>query len=118
LKVLIAVPATSSGSPLPAAQGLRGEPVGIYQAGEVQVVLEGDEDAEHPARRRLTGIVVGADPAGLEAQLLRGDAEAVGTAPLDQFGNFSLPDLEAGAYTLIIRGGEPPLEIHIPGITL
>jgi hypothetical protein len=96
----------------PALAGLRGETSGpyIYQAHDVQIVLEVQEDAEHTGCVVLLGLVTGIDPGGLEAHLWRAGSR-VATQEVDELGNLALSGLEPGQYELILAG--PEVEIHI-----
>ena len=96
----------------PAYVGVRGgegEPY-LYQADEVQVAIEVQDDADRPGRRVVMGLVIGMEPGGLDAHLWRA-ARPVATVPVDELGNFIIPDLGPGSYELILSG--PEMEIHI-----
>jgi hypothetical protein len=96
----------------PAYAGLRGqekEPY-LYQADDIQVAIEIQEDAEQPDRRVLLGLVIGTEPTGVEAHLWQVD-QRVAVVSVDELGNFVIPDLAPGSYELILSGAE--LEIHI-----
>ena len=108
--------AGASGLGLPALApvrlGVRGEEDGprLYQAGDAQLSIDLQEDSRRPDRKQLLGLMVGIDPAGFEAHLWRAGRHLV-TVPVDELGNFALPDLEPGHYDLIVAG--PDTEIHI-----
>ena len=96
----------------PAYAGVRGEerePT-LYQADDIQVAIEIQEDAEQPDRRVLLGLVIGAEPSRVEAHLWQAD-QRVAVVPVDELGNFVIPDLAPGSYELILSG--PEIEIHI-----
>jgi hypothetical protein len=97
----------------PAYAGIRGEgeaPL-IYQADDIQVVVQAQEDAERPDRRAILGLVIGlTEGHELKAHLWRSGQRIV-TVPVDELGNFVIPDLTPGGYELILSG--PELEIHI-----
>jgi hypothetical protein len=96
----------------PAYAGVRGEerePY-LYQADDIQVAIEIQEDAEQPDRRVLLGLVIGTEPSGVEAHLWQAD-QRVAVVPVDELGNFVIPDLAPGSYELILSG--PEIEIHI-----
>jgi hypothetical protein len=115
VKILIAeLIGSGQGGLQPAAAGIRGKREGIYQAGDIQIVIETDVDPDSPTRKVLTGLIQGLDPAGLTATLLHRDTPtAAGEVLFDEFGNFMIADLPPGAYQLVIRGGAPLLEIHV-----
>lgn len=95
----------------PAYAGLRGaEEARIYQADDVQVAVEVQDDAERPGRKVLLGLVIGAEPGELEAHLWQA-GEQIAVVPLDELGNFVIPELAPGGYELILSG--PAVEIHI-----
>ena len=96
----------------PAYAGLRGEekePT-LYQADDIQVAIEIQEDAEQPDRKVLLGLVIGTGPSGVEAHLWQAD-QHVAVVSVDELGNFVIPDLAPGSYELILSGSE--IEIHM-----
>ena len=98
--------------PVPAYAGVRGEerePY-LYQADDVQIAIEVQDDAERPGRKVILGLVLGAECAGLEAHLWRDD-QRIAVVPVDELGNFVIPDMVPGSYELILSG--PEAEIHI-----
>lgn len=103
--------------PAPAFAGVRGEQAGplVYQADDVQVVLEIQDDAEHPDRKTILGLVTGKDPQGMQVSIWQDD-QLVTQAPVDDLGNFLIPKLLSGSYELIVTGLD--VEIHIPALAL
>jgi hypothetical protein len=95
----------------PAYAGVRGAEEGprLYQAGEAQIAIETQEDPEQPDRRVLLGLITGMETPGWQAHLWQA-AECIAQAPVDELGNFVLPNLAPGAYELILVG--PEAEIH------
>ena len=96
----------------PASVGVRGkegEPY-FYQADEVQVAIEVQDDANRPGRKVVLGLVIGTEPGGLDVHLWRA-ARPVATVAVDELGNFCIADLAPGSYELILSG--PEIEIHI-----
>ena len=96
----------------PAYAGLRGEerePT-LYQADDIQVAIEIQEEAEQPDRRVLLGLVIGTEPSRVKAHLWQAD-QHVAVVSVDELGNFVIPDLAPGSYDLILSG--PEIEIHI-----
>ena len=96
----------------PALAGLRGQEAGpyLYQAEEIQVALEVQDDARQPGRKSLLGLAMGPEPTGGLALLWRAE-QRVAVVPVDDLGNFTIPDLGPGSYDLILSG--PQTEIHI-----
>jgi hypothetical protein len=97
-----------------ALAGVRGDESDVplvYQAGETQVIVEIETDAERPDRKTVLGLVIGPEPESLLQAHLWHASQRVATAPVDELGNFVLPGLLPGAYELILAG--PDLEIHI-----
>jgi hypothetical protein len=96
----------------PAYAGVRGgvEEPAVYKAEEVQIIAGAQPDAAAPDRGGLNGLVVGVDPAGFTAYLWQ-DGELIAAAPIDEVGNFVVPDLARGGYELLLAG--PDLEIYI-----
>lgn len=82
----------------------------VYEAEEMQIAVEVQDDAEAPGRKVILGLVTGAAPAGGEATLWRA-GQRIAAAPIDELGNFVIGDLEAGSYDLIVSGQQ--LEVHI-----
>lgn len=123
VRVLLAQLAGADGPPL--AFGLRGDPEGVYQAGDYQIVLETDTDLDAPGRRVLTGLLTGPGlPAGADrptqaAAQLWAAADTANSAPqtaeIDDFGNFTFSDLESGSYELIVSvaAAAETVEIHV-----
>jgi anti-sigma factor RsiW len=107
-------PAAPLGTPAlaPAFAGLRGDEAGprLYQAGEVQVDIEIQDDAARGDRKTLLGLVTGIDATGLVAHLWLADRH-VEEAAVDELGNFFIPGLVPGSYELILSG--PEVEVHI-----
>jgi len=96
----------------PAHAGIRGEEDGpcIYQADDVQTVIEVQDDAERPDRKGIFGLVTGMDTGEMQAHLWQAD-QRVAVVPVDELGNFVIPNLAPGSYELILSS--PEVEIHI-----
>jgi hypothetical protein len=97
----------------PAYSGLRGEQEEpyVYQADEVQIVVQVSEDADHPGRKTILGLVTGLDaPSRLQVHLWQAERQ-LSTTPVDELGNFVIPALGPDSYELILSG--PQVEIHI-----
>jgi hypothetical protein len=96
----------------PACAGLRGEEKGprLYQADDVQVVIEVQDDAEQQGRKVLLGLLTEIDSHDFEAHLWRAE-RLVATAAVDELGNFVISGLAPGIYELILCSLE--VEIHI-----
>lgn len=99
----------------PAFSGIRGEEEGprVYLAGEVQIVIEIQDDATQRDRKILLGLVTGMDARDLVAHLWRG-GERVTEAAVDEMGNLVIGNLAPGSYELILHG--PGVEIQIPDL--
>jgi hypothetical protein len=97
----------------PAYAGIRGEEEGprMYQAGEVQIVLEIQQDTEQPDRRTVLGLATGLEANGWEVQVWRGE-ERIADVPVDELGNFVLRNLAPGSYELNITGPEVTIQIQ------
>jgi hypothetical protein len=96
----------------PAYAGVRGEGEGpyVYQADDIQVAIEVQEDAERPGRKVILGLIIGTQAGGVLVHLWQAD-QRVAEVPADELGNFVIPDLAPGSYELILSG--PEVEIHI-----
>ncbi len=101
----------------PACAGLRGQEEGtrVYQADDVQVVLEVQDDAGRQDRRALLGLVTQIDGQEFEAHLWRAE-RLVATAAVDELGNFVIAGLTPGIYELILCS--PEVEIHIQSLQI
>lgn len=98
-------------TPAPAYAGLRGEEEAcVYAAGDVQIAIEVQDDAGRPGRKILLGLVIGAEPGEMQAHLWQ-DERRIATIPVDELGNFVIPDLAPGVYELIVGG--PEMEVHV-----
>ena len=96
----------------PAYAGVRGareEPY-LYQADDVQIAVEVQDDVERPDRSVILGLIIGMEPAGLEAHLWQAE-QRITVIPVDELGNFVIPDLAPDNYELILSS--PEVEIHI-----
>jgi hypothetical protein len=96
----------------PVAAGIRGGDSGplIYEAGDVQIVLDLQDDSGGPDQRTLLGLLTGMAPDDVRAHLYR-EGQLVTTTEVDDLGNFVLSDLDPASYELIVSG--PDLEVHI-----
>lgn len=104
-------------APAPAVVGLRGEEQGpqLYQAGDVQIVIEVQDDAERQDRSVLLGLVTGVDTHELKVHLWQAD-QPVTTASVEDIGTFVIPNLAPGSYELMLSG--PEVEIHIQALEI
>ena len=100
----------------PAAVGVRGaEEALVYTAGDVQVAIEIQDDAQQADRRTVLGLVTGAGVSELRAFLSRGE-QLVAEAAVDELGNFVLAGLEPGGYDLRLSG--PELDVRVEGVQI
>lgn len=92
----------------------------VYQAGDWQVILDSDDDTQHPGRFVLTGLLLGPEtPTQATATLLSAHTpNGSAAAPLDEFGNFVLPNLLPGEYDLALLAPQQAVELHIAGIAV
>jgi anti-sigma factor RsiW len=99
----------------PAYSGVRGEQgePQLYEADEVQVIVECQPDSEQPDQVVLLGLVTGVDPSEMEAHLWRA-GQRVATVALDALGNVVVPGLVPGTYDLILAG--PEVEVHVQAL--
>ena len=93
---------------------LRGEDDGtepqIYEAGEVQVSIDTQDDPDTPDHKLVLGLVMGTETTGWQAHLWR-ENQSVATVAIDEFGNFSVAGMQAGPHQLILRGDGT--EVHL-----
>jgi hypothetical protein len=91
----------------------------VYQADEIQIILEIEPDDDRPDRKTIFGLVMGLDRSpggkkpGFAVQLKRGLGQ-VASAVVDELGNFALSGVIPGEYELVLTG--PGLEMHVPPI--
>lgn len=101
---------------VPAFAGLRGEgeeePF-IYQAGDVRIVIEVQEDLEQMGLKTLLGLVTGLETNEFMIQVSQGD-KVIATSSVDEIGNFIIPHLYPGNYKLILSGSN--MEIHVQSL--
>ncbi len=96
----------------PGYAGLRGEEQGLYlyQANDVQIAVEVQDDAGQQGHKALLGLVTGMDTHELSAHLWQ-IKQRVATTLVDDLGNFVIPNLAPGNYKLILSG--PEEEVHV-----
>ena len=97
----------------PLLAGVRGAEAGplIYQAEDVQLIIEIQQDVEQPDRAGILGLATGLGTIQrVEAELWQAE-ELVASASVDDLGNFSLSGVTPGSYELILRGAD--FEIRI-----
>ncbi len=108
-----------NGDPLdgaaPAWAGVRGAVQGprLYQVDGVQITIEIQDDAGRPHRKVLLGLIIGMPLQDVAAELWQ-DEQLIETIPVEESGNFVVPNLVPGAYELIVSG--PELEVHIQDV--
>jgi hypothetical protein len=104
--------------PAPAYAGLRGReeqalPL-IFEAEQVQVVLDVQADPAHPGRQTILGLVAGVDDPQAHQVYLWKDSQRMTAVSVDETANFVIPDLAAGRYELILSG--PGVEVHVQDV--
>jgi hypothetical protein len=82
----------------------------VFEAGDAQLMIEIQDEPGEPDRKTIIGLVVGIDPAGVEARLWQ-DGRPVAMTTVDELGSFSFSKLGGGRYELILSG--PGTEIHV-----
>lgn len=99
----------------PVSAGLRGEenePF-LYQAGNVQIVIDVQDDVEQTGNKVLLGLVTGLESDDFIIEVNRG-GQMIATASVDEIGNFIVSNLVPGNYQVILKGQE--VEIHIQSL--
>lgn len=96
----------------PALAGLRGEQSGplTYEAGDVQIILDIQDDEQQAGRKAIIGLILGWDTEEVVVRLWS-DERLVSTVTVDMFGNFAIDGLMPGAYEMFVTN--EPVEIHI-----
>ena len=99
----------------PAFVGLRGEEEEpfIYQADNIRIVIEVQDDVEQMGLKTLLGLVTGLETNDFTIQVSQGD-QVIATASVDEIGNFIISHLSPGHYKLILKG--PNMEIHVQSL--
>lgn len=97
----------------PAYAGLRGGDEGpcLYQAGDAQIAIDVQDDAEAPDGKVLLGLVTGVDLRQLKARLWRAD-QLVAAVLVDELGNFAISHLAPDRYELVLSGPETEIRIQ------
>ncbi|HLF91137.1 MAG TPA: hypothetical protein VI451_19490 [Anaerolineales bacterium] len=92
--------------------GQRGAQEGpyVYEAGEIQIAIDVQEDNEHPGRHAIIGLVSGAPVDDFNVSLWFEGVQTA-TAQIDELNYFKIADLARGEYELLIRG--PKVEIQV-----
>ena len=97
----------------PAFGGLRGEgeePF-IYQAGQVRIVIEVQDDVEQMGLKTLLGLVTGLESNEFTIQVSQGD-NVIATTSVDEIGNFIISHLSPGHYQLILTGSNMEIRVQ------
>jgi hypothetical protein len=97
--------------------GLRGsgeEPF-VYQADDIQIIIETQDDAEQPGFKTALGLVTGLKSNGFMIEAYQ-EGKLVTTTFIDEIGNFLLTHLSPGLYDFILLG--PDTEIRIQSLTM
>jgi hypothetical protein len=102
----------------PALAGVRGdqeEPF-VYRAGDIQIMLQIQPDAQQVERRALLGLIMGmANPQAMRAILYQ-QSQRKTSVDVDDLGNFVIGDLSPVQYELILTSTDT--EIHIQDVDL
>lgn len=98
----------------PALAGVRGAEAGslIFEAEEIQIIIEAQADTKPARQVSLFGLIQGPDDFGGAPVRVWRDGELIATEEVDEVGNFVIAGLEPGQYALTI--GDTPLEVQIP----
>ena len=102
---------------VPAFAGLRGEEKTalVFQADDIQVAIEIQDDVKRPSRKAVLGLVVGVALDGMKACLWQAK-HCIAETPVDELGGFDISDVAPGSYELILSS--PEVEIHIQDLQL
>ena len=105
----------TTGALAPAYRGA-GDTLRNYRAGEYDISLDVQADADQPGRKLIVGLVIGADVSGVTVEL-QTPGEVGGTVPaeVDELGNFILAGVAPGVYDLVISDAAHNVAILIPG---
>lgn len=101
--------------PAPSFTGVRGEgdePF-IYQAENVRIVIEVQDDVEQMGLKTLLGLITGLETNDFTIQVSQGE-QVIASTSVDEIGNFMIPHLSPGHYKVVLKG--PNMEIHVPSL--
>lgn len=100
----------------PALAGLRGDAGGplVYEAGDMQISIEIQGDAEHPGYLALFGLLINLNNGHNTLAELWNEEGLVVDTPVDAIGNFAFHQLTPGLYELFIAS--EMIDIHIPDL--
>jgi hypothetical protein len=105
-------------APAPAFAPVRGgaqEPL-IYEAGDIQMMIDIQQDVKRPDHRTILGLTIGLEaPQRVEAHLWAAE-QCIATVPVDDLGNFVLSDVICGSYELMLCG--PKIDIHVQDLDI
>ena len=102
----------------PAFAGIHGgvqEDQYLYQAGDVQINIDIQNDPDRPELRDLLGVVLGGNIEGWTVHLWR-EQQRLATVLIDDLGSFRFSHLPPADYTLIISG--PQVTIRVPRVAV
>jgi len=85
----------------------------IYQAEDIQIVIDVQDDVEQMGLKTLLGLVTGLETNDFTIQVNQGDP-VIATTSVDEIGNFIISHLAPGHYQLIFTG--PNMKIHIQSL--
>lgn len=97
-----------------ALRGTDGEPF-IFQADNVRIVIDIQDDVEQMGLKTLVGLVTGLETNEFTIQVSQGE-QMIATTSVDEIGNFIISHLTPGHYRLILSG--PNMEIHIQSLPI
>jgi len=87
----------------------------IYQAGDIRIRIDIEDDAEQLGPKSLLGLVTGLESNELTVQVSQGE-QIIATTSVDQIKNFTISHLTPGSYKLILSS--PSMEIHIQSLSV
>ncbi|GAB4579217.1 MAG: hypothetical protein Fur0022_19550 [Anaerolineales bacterium] len=82
----------------------------IYEAGDIQIAIDVQEDNLHPARKAIIGLISGAPSKDFEVTVWMEGGQPM-MATVDELNYFKVDNLVQGEYEVLIRG--PKLEILV-----
>lgn len=100
----------------PAVAGIRGdsEVLRTYKVDDLKIVLDIQEDAEHPGKKSIAALLIGLDDLDqLEAKVWK-DGIPLSTLPVAEHGGFYISELDQGVYEVLVSG--PGVDLYIPNI--
>jgi len=89
----------------------------VYEADDIQIFVQVQDDDIKPDHHSILGMVAGMEGSDLQIQLWEAEQpDEVISAEVDEYGNFLMPHLAPATYELILSNDNT--EVHIPEVII